>query len=107
MKLADRLGNVTRRGFLSGTAGAIATGAAVAMPQETVESLNKSMSLEQTAHALYEVVGRYSEQSAPIFTQAELRRVKNPSLDFSMECMRYWSVDEIQHLLKPLYGGAS
>ncbi len=106
MKLTGYLGSVTRRGFLSGTAGVLATGAAVSMSQEAVEGLNKSISLEQMAHALHEAVGRYSDRHAPIFSQPHLPSA-NPSLDFAMENMRYWSVDEIQHLLKPLYGGAS
>ena len=102
MKLADCLGNVTRRRFLSGTAGVIATGAAVAMPQEAVEGLNKSISLEQMAHALHEAVGRYSDRNAPFFNQSRLPP-KNPSLDFAMENLRHWSVDEIQYLLKSLF----
>ena len=106
MKLADCLGNVTRRNFLSGTAGVIATGAAVAMPQEAVEGLNKSVSLEQMAHTIHEAVGRYSDRNAPFFNEPHLPP-RDPSLKFAMENMRYWSVDEIQHLLKPLYGGAS
>ncbi len=105
MKLADCLGNVTRRGFLSGTAGDIATGAAVPMPQEAVEGLNKSMSLEQMAHALHEATGRYADRNAP--TVGPSLRSGESGFMFSMECLRDCSVDEIQHLLKPLYVGAS
>ena len=99
---------VTRRGFLSGTAGAIATsGAAILPADDAIKGLNQSLSLEQAAHALHETVGRYSDRNAPFFTEARLPP-KNPSLDFVMENLRYWSVDEIQHLLKPLFdGGAS
>ena len=92
----------TRRSFLSGTAGAIATGAAVAMPQE--EGLNKSISLEKMAHALHEAVGRYADRNAP--TVGPSLRSGESGFMFSMECLRGCSVDEIQHLLKPLYGGA-
>ncbi len=106
MTTTNRTGIVTRRIFLSGTARAIATGAAASMPQEAVEGLNKSLSLEQMAHALHEAVGRYSDRNAPFFSKPHLPP-RNPSLDFAMENLRYWSVDEIQHLLKPLYGGAS
>ena len=106
MKFADCLGNVTRRNFLCGTAGVIATGAAVPMPQEAVEGLDKSISLEQMAHALHEAVGRYSDQNASYhFGPCPLDN-KHP-LIYSMERLRDCSVDEIQHLLKPLYGGAS
>ena len=106
MTTTNRTGIVTRRIFLSGTAGAIATGAAASMPQEPVEGLNKFLSLEQMAHALHEAVGRYSDRNAPFFTDARLP-LKNPSLDFAMENLRYWSVDEIQCLLQRLCGGAS
>ena len=106
MKVTNRIGNVTRRNFLSGTAGAIATGAAVSMPQEAVEGLNKLMSLEQMAHALHEAVGRYSDRNAPVISEPHLSPM-NPSLDFAMENLRYWSVDEIQHLLKPLFEGGA
>ncbi len=105
MKLADCLGNVTRRGFLSGTAGVIATGAAVPLPQEAVEGLNKSMSLEQMAHALHDAVGRYSDQNASYHLGPCPLDDKHP-LIYSMERLRDCSVDDIQHLLKPLYGGA-
>ncbi len=106
MKITALTGNVTRRGFLSGTAGVIATGAAVPMPQEAVEGLNKSMSLEQMAHALHEAVGRYSDQNASFHFGPCPLDDKHP-LIYSMGRLRDCSVDDIQHLLKPLYGGAS
>ena len=102
MKVTNLTGNVTRRRFLSGTAGVIATGVAVPMSQEAVEGLNESISLEQMASALHEAVGRYSDRNAPFFNQSRLPP-KNPSLDFAMENLRHWSVDEIQYLLKSLF----
>ena len=107
MTTTNLTGIVTRRIFLSGTAGAIATGAAASMPQEPVEGLNKPLSLEQMAHALHEAVGRYSDRNAPFFSIEERLPPKNLSLDFAMESLRYWSVDEIQCLLQRLCGGAS
>ena len=89
MNVTDLTGNVTRRNFLSGTAGAIATGAAVSMPQEAVADLNEPISLEQMAHALHEAVGRYSDRNAPFFTEERLPP-RNPSLDYAMENLRYW-----------------
>ena len=100
--MANQLENVTRRNFLSGTAGALAaSGAALVSPVEA-----KPAELEQMARALHQTVGRYSDQNAPFFSQPPLPPC-NPSLDFAMENLRYWSVDEIQHLLKPLFEGGT
>ena len=103
--MANQLENVTRRNFLSGTAGAIAASGAVLLSNG--EAQTDTLELEQVAHALHQTVGRYSDRNAPVFAEAHLPP-RNPSLDFAMENLRYWSVDEIQHLLKPLFeGGAS
>ena len=107
MKVTNLTGNVTRRCFLSGTAGVIATGAAIPMSQEAVEGLNKSISLEQTASSLHDAIGRYSDQNAPFDFGDRPPRLAAHALEYAMECLRDCSVDEIQHVLKPLYGGAS
>ena len=87
MKVADLTGNVTRRGFLSGTAGVIATGAAIPIPQEAVDGLNKSISLEQTASALHDAIGRYSDQNASYHFGPCPLDDKHP-LIYSMERLR-------------------
>ncbi len=62
----------------------------------------KPPSLEQTAHALHDTVGRYSDKGAPTHV-----RVWSPlgdqSLLYEMKTLRSCSVDQIQYLLKPLY----
>ncbi len=102
MKVTDLTGNVTRRNFLSGTAGA--SSGAAHLPHGNVQA--EMSELEQMAHALHETVGRYSDRNAPVFSEPHLSP-RNPSLDFAMENLRYWSVDEIQHLLKPLFEGSA
>ena len=106
MKLADQLGNVTRRGFLSGTAGVIATsGAALPLSGEA----DHASSLEEMANALHDAVGRYCDQNTSFNLEACSLDRWHP-LMYSMERLRDRSVDEIQHLLRPLYenieGGA-
>ena len=107
-EITDRIASVTRRGFLSGTAGAIATsGAALALPEDA----DHASSLRQTALVLHDAIGRYSNQNARFFAKDSVSLGSETSLRYSMECLRDCSVDEIQQLLKPLYesgqGGAS
>ena len=106
-KITGPIVRVSRRRFLNGTAGAIATTAAVLLPQQTMGS-DKPMSLEQMSRALHEAVGRHSDRNAEFhFEQSSVPSLRSSSLDFAMENLRHSSVDEIQCLLKPLFGGAS
>ena len=99
--MATQLNNVTRRGFLSGTAGAIATSGAALLPQ------GKMPKIEQMAQALHNAVGRYSNEGGPSHVEV-CSPVEDHSITFEMEILRPCSVDEIQQLLMPLYlGGAS
>ncbi len=102
-KIEEHIGKVSRRRFLSGTAGAIATTGVALLPQQTSA---KPISLEQTSQALHEIVVRYSEQNAPIVL-GRVPSVVSTTLGFTLENMRYCSVAEIQQLLKPLLRGAS
>ena len=106
-KITGQIVGVSRRRFLNGTAGAIATTGAILLPEQAIAS-DQPLSLEQMARALHETVGRYSGQHAPFFPQEEYPRM-NPGrpLGFAMEVLRHRSVDEIQCALKPLIGGAS
>lgn len=102
IKITDRIVSVTRRGFLSGTAGVI-SGAAL-LPNGEVAAMSE---LEQMAQALHQAVGRYSDTNAPTQVRA-YSPLTGRSLMFAMDCLRDCSVDEIQDLLLPLYqGGAS
>ena len=106
-KITGRIVGVSRRRFLGGTAVAIATTGVVLLPQQTVGS-NEPISLEHAASALHEVVGRFSDQSAPFdLDRSAPQSSRSTSLDYAMEHLRYCSVDEIQGLLKPLFGGVS
>ncbi len=101
--MATQLENVNRRVFLSGTAGAI-SGAALLPNGEVQAELSE---LEQMARALHKTVGRYSDQNAPsIPVQAYSPRTRTPFM-FALENLRACSVDEIQHLLKPLFAGSA
>ena len=97
--MATQLENVTRRNFLSGTAGAIATSGATLLPQGEMPKI------EQMAQALHNAVGRYSNEGGPSHVEV---CSEDRSITLEMEILRPCSVNEIQDLLMPLYqGGAS
>ena len=97
IKITDRIVSVTRRGFLSRTAGAIAASGAAFLP--------RTPELEQMAQSLHDAVGRYSDEGGP--THVEVCS-EDRSITLEMEILRPCSVHEIQQLLSPLYqGGAS
>ena len=108
-KITGQIVRVSRRRFLNGTAGAIATTGAILLPQQTLAT-DEPLTLEQMAHALHETVGRYSDRNAEFQFDPPLGK-PDPnsylSLDFLLERLRHCSVDEIQCILKPLIGGAS
>ena len=108
-KITDQIVHVSRRRFLGGTAGAIAATGAILLPQQTIAS-DKPISLVQMARALHEAVARYSDQNAPFHFEGQRpspHTLRTSSLDFALENLRTSSVDDIQCLLKPLFGGAS
>ncbi len=92
----------TRRSFLSGTAAAIATGAALQLAPD------KSSSLEEMASALHDVIGQFTDENLPSHVQV---CADGRSLELEIEPLRDCSVDEILEQLRPLYenlqGGAS
>ncbi len=91
----------TRRSFLTGAAGAIATGAALQLAPD------KSSSIEEMASALHDVIGQFTDENLPSHVQV---CADGRSLNLEIEPLRGCSVDEIQHVLRPLYenlqGGA-
>ena len=108
-KITGPIARVSRRRFLSGTAGAIATTGAILLPEQTIDS-KEPISLEQMARALHEAVGRHSKLRAPFETDSspeDKKRTGSSALDFAMEMLRDCSVDEIQCALKPLVVGVS
>ena len=101
-KISGQIVRVSRRRFLGGTAGAIATTGAILLPQQTIDS-DKPLSLEQMARALHDAVGRHSKLRAPFEPDRPLKNKKrtgSSALDFAMEMLRDCSVDEIQCVLK-------
>ncbi len=97
---------VNRRNFLNGTAGAM--GAVLLSTDHAAEGSNQALSLEQAAEFLHELVVRHADRNAQFFGDEEYSRIPDSSFMYSMERLRFGSVDEIQHLLKPLSeGGAS
>ncbi len=103
IKITNRIVRVTRRGFLSRTAGAIAASGAAILPLGEVQA--KMPELEQIAQSLHDAVGRNSDEGGP--THVEVCS-EDRSITLEMEILRPCSVHEIQDLLMPLYqGGAS
>ncbi len=98
--LQDQFKN--RRSFLSGAAGAIATGAALQVAPD------KSSSLEEIASGLHDAVGQFSDTNVPSHVQV---CADGRSLKLEVEPLLDCSVDEILEQLRPLYenlqGGAS
>ena len=93
----------TRRSFLSGAAGAIATGAAFQLEPD------KSSSLTEMASALHDTIGQFTDENLPSHVQV---CADGRSLNLEIEPLRDCSVDEILEELRPLYenlqaGGAA
>ncbi len=105
IKITDRIVSVTRRGFLGSTAGVIAASGAAILPNGDVQA--EISELEQMAHALHQAVGRHADRNVPFFSESS-NTYPDSSIKWALENLRYCSVDEIQHFLKPLFeGGAS
>ncbi len=88
----------TRRSFLSGAAGVIATGAAFQL------SPNKSSSLKEMASDLHDAIAQFTDDNLPSHVQV---CADGRSLNLEMEGLRGCSVDEILEQLGPLFEGAS
>ncbi len=90
----------TRRSFLSGAAGVIATGAALGLAPD------KSSSLTKMASALHVAIGQFTDDNLPSHVQV---CADGRSMKLEIEPLRDCSVDEILEQLRPLYesGGAS
>ncbi len=84
----------TRRSFLSGTAAAIATGAAFRL------SPDKSSSLNEMARALHDAIGQFTDENLPSHVQV---CADGRSMKLEIELLRDCSVDEILEQLRPLH----
>ena len=96
--LAEQFKN--RRGFLTGAAAALATGAALQIEPD------KSSSLKEMASALHDTIGQFTDENLPSHVQV---CADGRSLKLKIEPLQDCSVDEILEQLRPLYesGGAS
>ena len=95
--MANQLKIVSRRNFLSRTAGAIS--GAVLLPR------GNTPELEQMAQALHKAVGRYADEGGPSYVEV-CSPLEDRSITLEMEILRPCSVHEIQDLLMPLFKGA-
>ncbi len=84
----------TRRSFLSGTAAAIATGAAFQLAPD------KSSSLKEMASALHDAIGQFTDEHLPSHVQV---CADGRSMKLEIEPLRDCSVDEILEQLGPLF----
>ncbi len=84
----------TRRSFLSGTAAAIATGAAFQLAPD------KSSSLKEMASALHDAIGQFTDDNLPSHVQV---CADGHSMNLEIELLRNCSVDEILEELRPQY----
>ncbi len=88
----------TRRSFLSGAAGVIATGAALRLAPD------KSSSLTKMASDLHDAIAQFTDDNLPSHVQV---CADGRSLNLEMEGLRGRSVEEIENLLLPLFGGVT
>ena len=88
----------SRRSFLSGAVGAIATGAALQL------AADKSSSLKEMTRALHDVIGQFTDENLPSHVQV---CADGRSMELEIEPLRDCSVDEILEQLRPLYEGAA
>ncbi len=84
----------TRRSFLSGAAGVIATGAALQLGPD------KSSSLKEMANDLHDAIAQFTDDNLPSHVQV---CADGRSLELEIEPLRDCSVDEIRKQLMALY----
>ena len=84
----------TRRSFISGAVGAIATGAALQL------AADKSSSLKEMASDLHDVIGQFTDEHLPSHVQV---CADGRSMKLEIEPLRDCSVDEILEQLRPLF----
>ena len=88
----------TRRSFLSGAVGAIATGAVFQLEPD------KSSSLKEMASDLHDVIGQFTDEHLLSHVQV---CADGRSMKLEIDPLRDCSVDEILEQLRLLYEGAS
>ena len=89
---------VTRRGFLGKAAGVLAASAAVVVP------IHLASKRGEIAKALHEAVSQFDDDYGPSHVQV---CNDGQSLNLATEVLHDSSVEEIEELLLPLFGGVS
>ena len=90
---------VTRRGFLGKAAGVLAASAAVVVPVHLAQASKRV----EMAMALHEAVSQLDDEYGPSHVQV---CSDGQSLNLAMDVLHDSSVEEIEELLLPLFGGA-
>ena len=101
-EITDRIVSVTRRGFLGKAGGVLAASAATALPLQLVQA--KPSDRVEMAGALHDAVAQLSDEDVPTHVRVF---ADGRSLSLEVEGLRGSSVDQIQDLLRPLFGGVS
>ena len=91
---------VTRRGFLGKVAGVLATSAAVVVPVHLAQASKRA----DIAMALHTAVSQFHDDYGPSHVQVSN---DGQSLNLAMEVLHDSSVEEIEELLPPLFGGVA
>ncbi len=90
---------LNRRGFLSKAVGVLAASTATVVPIQLAQA--KHSKREEMARALQEAVSQCNDENCPSHVQV---CNDGQSLNLAMEVLLESSVEEIEHLLRPLFG---
>ena len=91
---------VSRRGFLGKVAGVLATSAAVVVPVHLAQASKRA----EIARALHTAVSQFDDEYGPSHVQVSN---DGQSLNLAMEVLHDSTVEEIEELLLPLFGGVA
>ncbi len=90
---------IDRRGFLGKVAGVLAASTAVVVPIQLAQA--KQSDQQDMASALHDAVSKFNDENCPSHVQV---CNDGQSLNLAMEELLESSVEEIEHLLSPLFG---
>ena len=99
-EITNRIVSVNRRGFLGKAVGALAASTAVVVPIHLAQQSKR----EGVARALHGAVSQFDDDNRPSHVQV---CNDGQSLNLAMDGLLDSSVEEIEHLLLPLFGGVS
>ena len=90
---------IDRRGFLGKAVGVLAASTAAVVPIQLAQA--KQLDQQDMARALRDAVSQFNDENCPSHVQV---CNDGQSLNLAMEVLRESSVEEIEHLLRPLFG---